>query len=266
MRNPRPEREIASAPLSLPGKPFNPEKPWRINRILSSAGLTSRRKADEWILDGRITVDKKPVKALGTTAFWGQDDIRVDGKKIPSPPPKHYLMLNKPFGYICSLSDPEGRPLVTELIKKIPMRIYPVGRLDFDTLGLLLLTNDGEFTHHLTHPRFHVPKTYKVTVSGSITDPALKRLQQGVTLNDGPAGRARTDLITRNNEKSTLRMTITQGKSRQVRRMLEEVGFPVIHLIRTGFGTLRLGDLKIGHYRYLNPQELLELKKMARVE
>ena len=232
---------------------------------MSSAGLTSRRKADQWIHSGRIMVNGKPVKALGTTAFWGQDDIRVDGQKIPLPPQKHYLMLNKPFGTICSLNDPEGRPLVTDLLKEISVRVYPVGRLDFDTLGLLLLTNDGEFAHRLTHPRFHVPKTYKVTVPGAITDQALKRLQQGVTLNDGPAGRARTDLITRNNEKSLLRMTITQGKSRQVRRMLEEVGFQVIHLIRTGFGTLRLGNLKIGHYRYLDSQELLDLKKMAKM-
>ena len=174
-------------------------------------------------------------------------------------------MLNKPFGYICSLKDPEGRPLVTDLIKEIPIRIYPVGRLDFDTLGLLLLTNDGEFSHRLTHPRFHVPKTYKATVSGAITDQALKQLQRGITLNDGPAGRARTELINRNNEKSILRMTITQGKSRQVRRMLDAVGFKVIHLIRSGFGTLRLGDLKIGHYRYLAPREVLELKKMAKM-
>ncbi len=181
------------------------------------------------------------------------------------PPQKHYLMVNKPFGYICSLNDPEGRPLVTDLIKTITTRVYPVGRLDFDTLGLLLLTNDGEFAHRLTHPRFHVPKTYKVTVQGVITDEAIKRLQQGVTLNDGPAGRAGTDLITRNNETSILRMTITQGKSRQVRRMLEEVGFKVVHLIRTGFGTLRLGELKIGHYRYLDKQELQELKKMAKM-
>ena len=252
-----------SSPLSLPGTPFNPEEPWRLNRILSSAGLTSRRNAEQWILSSRITVNGNAVKALGTKAFWGQDDIRVDGQKIPSPPQKCYLILNKPFGTICSLKDPEGRPLVMDLIKDVAIRVYPVGRLDFDTLGLLLLTNDGEFSHRLTHPRFHVPKTYKATVYGAITDEALKRLQRGVTLNDGPAGRAKTDLITRNDEKSILRMTITQGKSRQVRRMLDEVGFKVIHLIRTGFGTLRLGDLKIGHYRYLDSQEALELKKMA---
>ncbi len=210
-------------------------------------------------------VNGTPVKKAGTTAFWGRDDIRVDGQKIPLPPQKQYLMLNKPFGYICSLNDPEGRPLVTDLVKTIPFRVYPVGRLDFDTLGLLLLTNDGEFAHRLTHPRFHVPKTYKVTVQGTITEDALKRLQRGITLNDGPAGRAKTDLITRNNETSILRMTITQGKSRQVRRMLEEVGFKVVHLIRTGFGTLRLGKLKMGQHRYLDAQEILELKKMARM-
>jgi 23S rRNA pseudouridine2605 synthase len=232
---------------------------------LSSAGLTSRRKADQWILSGRITVNGTSAKALGTTAFWGRDDIRVDGQKIPLPPQRHYLILNKPFGTICSLDDPEGRPLVTDLLKDVTVRVYPVGRLDFDTLGLLLLTNDGEFAHRLTHPRFHVPKTYKVTVQGTITDEALMRLKQGVNLDDGSVCRARADLINRNNEKSILRMTITQGKSRQVRRMLEEVGYKVIHLIRTGFGTLRLEDLKIGHYRYLDPRELQELKKMARM-
>ncbi len=245
--------------------PFDPRKPWRLNRILSSAGLTSRRKADEWILSGRITVNGTPVRELGTTAFWGRDDIRVDGQKIPLPPQKHYLMLNKPFGTICSLNDPEGRPLVTDLLKDIDVRVYPVGRLDFDTLGLLLLTNDGDFAHRLTHPKFHVPKTYKVTVQGSITDEALMRLRQGVNLEDGPVCRAKADLIQRGGEKSVLRMTITQGKSRQVRRMLEAVGFRVIHLIRTGSGTLRLRDLKIGHYRYLDPEEVLELKKMARM-
>ena len=205
------------------------------------------------------------MKELGAAAFWGKDDIRVDGRKIPLPPQKHYLMLNKPFGTICSLDDPEGRPLVTDLLKDISVRVYPVGRLDFDTLGLLLLTNDGEFAHRLTHPRFHVPKTYKVTVAGTIPQEALRRLKQGVPLDEGPVCRAKADLINRGNEKSVLRMTITQGKSRQVRRMLEAVGFKVIHLIRTGFGTLRLEDLKIGHYRYLEPGELLELKKMARM-
>ncbi len=208
-------------------------------------------------------MNKEVVSSLGKTALWGRDDIRVDGKRIPQPPKKHYLMLNKPFGTICSLSDPEGRALVTDLIKGIPVRVYPVGRLDFDTLGLLLLTNDGEFSYRLTHPRFHIPKTYKVTVQGAITQDALNRLQRGVTLDDGPAGRAGIELIDRNDARSILRMTITQGKSRQVRRMLEEVGHDVIHLIRIAFGTLRLGDLKMGQHRYLHAREVLELKKMA---
>lgn len=245
---------------------FDPQQPWRINRILSSAGLTSRRKADQWIVSGRITVNGQIVNKPGQTAFWGKDDIRVDGKKISPPSRKCYLILNKPFGTISSLHDPEGRPLVTDLIKDVDARVYPVGRLDFDTLGLLLLTNDGEFAHRLTHPRFHVPKTYKVTVSGAITAEALKRLQAGITLSDGPAGRAGVTLISRNAPKSVLRVTITQGRSRQVRRMLEQVGFRVIHLIRIAFGTLQLGDLKIGQYRHLNSNEVLELKKMARLE
>ncbi len=187
----------------------------------------------------------------------------MDGKKIPPPPQKHYYMLNKPFGTISSLHDPQGRPLVTDLLKEVDARVYPVGRLDFDTLGLLLLTNDGEFAHRLTHPRFHVPKTYKVTVEGAVTAEALQKLQSGITLNDGPAGRARVELLSRNDQKSVLRMTITQGKSRQVRRMLEEVGFSVIHLIRISFGNLRLGNLKIGEFRSLDADEILKLKKMA---
>lgn len=202
---------------------------------------------------------------MGTTAIWGKDTICVDGRAIPGPAPRHYLMLNKPFGYICSLNDPEGRPVVTDLIRDEPQRCYPVGRLDFDTLGLLILTNDGEFAHHLTHPRFHVPKTYKVTVAGLIDNAALKPIRRGVVLDDGPVRGAQAELVSRGEQKSILRLTITEGRSRQVRRMLDAVGFKVIHLIRTGIGNLQLGDLKVGHYRQLTTPEIQELKKIAGV-
>jgi len=239
--------------------------PQRLNRILSSAGLASRRNADELIRSGRVTVNGEQVKTLGTLAVWGEDRIRVDGQEIPVPSERVYLMLNKPFGYICALKDPGGRSLVTDLVKDLPQRVYPVGRLDFDTLGLLLLTNDGDWAHRLTHPRYHVPRTYKITIAGRITDLALANLGKGVLLEDGPSGPSRTHLIMRNERESVIRMTITRGMSRQVRRMVEAAGFRVIHLMRTAFGSLHLGDLKIGGYRPLTPDEVKATKKLLRM-
>jgi len=235
----------------------------RINQILSAAGLTSRRKADTWILEGRVMVNGRVVRQLGSRAVWGEDRIQVDGRAIPAPPQKIYLMLNKPFGYIASLEDPEGRPVVTQLIKDIKARIYPVGRLDFDSLGLLLMTNDGDWAYRLTHPRYQVPRTYKVTVRGSVSREAVAALKKGVMLEDGPSGPARVSLITTQPQKTLIRMTITQGRSRQVRRMLESVGYEVIHLIRIGYGSIELGTLKVGHYRHLDPSEVDALKRFV---
>jgi len=236
-------------------------KPQRLNHILSAAGLTSRRKADIWISTGRVKVNGRTVRQLGTQAEWGRDQIQVDGREIPAPPQKIYLMLNKPFGYLSSLDDPAGRPLVTDLIKDIPERIYPVGRLDFDSMGLLLMSNDGEWTYRLTHPRYQVPKTYKVTVRGDVSSQDLLALKKGVMLDDGPSGPSSVSFIKRGSDKSLLRMTIKQGRSRQVRRMFDAVEREVIHLIRIGFGNLVLGDLKVGHYRHLETSEVLGLMK-----
>jgi len=233
----------------------------RINWILSAAGLTSRRKADTLILQGRVTVNGRVVRELGTRAIWGEDRIQVDGRDVPSPPEKIYLMLNKPFGYIASLEDPEGRPVVIDLIRDIKARVYPVGRLDFDSLGLLLMTNDGEWAYRLTHPRYRMPRTYKITVRGGVSHEAVNALENGVMLEDGPSGPARVSLITGQPQKTLLRMTITQGRSRQVRRMLEAVGYDVIHLIRIGYGNLELGNLKVGKYRFLEPDEVDGLKR-----
>ena len=234
----------------------------RISRILSSAGLTSRRNADNWIKSGRVIVNGRVVTEPGAQAVWGADRIEVDGREIPKPSARIYLMLNKPFGYICSLKDPQGRPLITDLLD-IPQRVYPVGRLDFDTLGLLLLTNDGEWAHRLTHPRYRVPRTYKVTIAGKITDQALNRLRKGVRLKGGSSGSAKLSPVSLSEKQSVFRMTITQGKSRQVRRMLEAVGHEVIHLIRIGFGMLTLGNLKVGEYRYLETDEIASMKKLV---
>ena len=209
------------------------------------------------MINGRV------VTQVGSKAVWGSDSIRVDGREIPFPDARLYLMLNKPFGYISSLSDPEGRPIVLDLLKDVPQRIYPVGRLDFDSLGLLLLTNDGEWAHRLSHPRFRVARTYKVTVDGVISQQALEALRKGVQLEDGFSGPTKATRVGERGGRSVVRITLRVGKSRIVRRMMETVGYQVVQLLRTGFGVLELGDLKIGKYRHLEPEELRSMKKLV---
>jgi 23S rRNA pseudouridine2605 synthase len=247
-----------------PISPMTPQNPsQRINRILSASGVTSRRKADEMIKAGRVSVNGRVVTEAGAKAVWGVDRILVDGRTVPDPTERVYLMLNKPFGYVSSLSDPDGRPVVAELLQDVGRRVYPVGRLDFDTLGLLLFTDDGEWAFRLAHPRFRVPKTYKVTVAGPISDEALDKLKDGVHLEDGFSGPSKITLLRRDGKASDLRITITTGRKRLLRRMIEASGYTVIHLIRIGFGLLELGNLKIGKYRHLEPSEVEDMKKMV---
>jgi pseudouridine synthase len=215
---------------------------------------------------GRVSVNGQVVSEAGTRAVWGRDMIKVDGEELRKPSARIHVLLNKPFGYVTTLHDPEGRPVVTDLVKGIGERLYPVGRLDFDTLGLLILTNDGDLAHRLAHPRYRVPKTYKADVEGSITDEALDRLREGVELEDGFSGPAKVTPIRRTGGRSVIRMTITRGRSRLVRRMLEAVGHQVIHLLRTGFGMLELGDLKVGQYRLLETEEVEGLRREVGLE
>jgi len=240
--------------------------PIRLNRLLSLAGVTSRRKADQLIKEGRVRVNGKVVRQPWLKVRWGVDKVHVGDRELPTPRAPVYIMLNKPFGYICSLRDPEGRPLVTALLHNVRERVYPVGRLDFDTLGLLLLTNDGNLTHKLTHPRYKVPRTYKVTVAGTMPDAAIEQLRRGVKLQGGPVVRAKVKVLSRDAGQTILRMTISQGITRQIRRMLEASGFMVVHLIRTGYGPLVLGDLKVGEYRYLEREEVELLRKAIEEE
>jgi pseudouridine synthase len=195
--------------------------------------------------------------------MWGRDSIQVNGREIPGPRERIYLLLNKPFGYVCSLKDPQGRPVVTELLHGIGERVYPVGRLDFDSMGLLLFTNDGDWAYRLMHPRFRIPRTYKVTIAGELSQEALLHLRDGVQLEDGRSYRARVARVQRGRDGDVLRVIIAQGKSRQVRRMLAAVGCPVVHLIRTHFGNLSLGDLKVGQYRHLTPEEVQALSRLV---
>jgi 23S rRNA pseudouridine2605 synthase len=232
----------------------------RLNKIISMAGIASRRRADELISSGLVAVNGRAERRLGSKAVWGVDSITVDGQAIPDPPGRVYLMLNKPFGYVSTLRDPEGRPTMRDLISDVKERVYSVGRLDFDSQGLLILTNDGELAHRLMHPRFHIPRTYKVTIEGPLSDTSVQRLKKGITLDDGPTNPAHVRIINREKERTLLRITIFEGRSREIRRMFEAVGNKALKLIRIGYGSLHLGDLKVGKYRHLKDSELKTLR------
>ena len=232
----------------------------RLNKIISMAGIASRRRGDELISSGLVTVNGRVERGLGSKAVWGVDSITVDGQPIPDLPKKIYLMLNKPFGYVTTLRDPEGRPTIRDLIEDVKARVYSVGRLDFNSHGLLILTNDGDLAHRLMHPRFHIPRTYKVTIEGPLSDASVEGLTKGIPLDDGPTTPAHVKVIERGQERTVVRITIFEGRSREIRRMFEAVGNKAIKLIRIGYGSLHLGDLKVGKYRYLKDPEVKALR------
>ncbi len=232
----------------------------RIQKILSTAGIASRRKAEQLILEGRITVNGRPA-SIGMKADIQKDHIKVDGKLIKRTQQSLYLMLNKPRGYITSLSDPEGRPTVRDLIQGIRHRVYPVGRLDFDSEGLLILTNDGELTNAILHPGREVPKTYVVKVKGVLDDTDIEKLRKGIKLEDGltaPAQVRRKGIAEAN---SWIEITIYEGRKRQIRRMIERLNHSVIRLKRIGIDGIELGSLPPGAFRYLSADEIRRLKK-----
>jgi 23S rRNA pseudouridine2605 synthase len=236
----------------------------RLQKILAEAGIASRRKCEEIITAGRVQVNGVVVNTLGAKADPDTDHIQVDGKSI-NQQQKVYIMLNKPKGVITSADDPEGRKIVSDFLKGINERIYPVGRLDYDTEGLLLLTNDGEFAHLLTHPKHHIPRTYLATVKGVPHGSLLDKLRAGVMLDDGmtaPAEVEYADIIESKNE-TVLTITIYEGRNRQVRRMLEFISFPIIKLKRIKFGELFLTGVPRGKYRHLTPKEIKELRDEA---
>lgn len=237
----------------------------RLQKILAGAGIASRRKCEELILKGKVEVNGEVVTTLGTKADPAVDVISVEGKTIGAEK-KLYVVFNKPKGVITSASDPQGRKIVTDYLKSIPERLYPVGRLDYDTEGLLLLTNDGEFAHLLTHPKHHVPKTYVATVKGVPHGSALDKLKNGILLEDGITAPAEVEYqdIDPEGKFSTISITIHEGKNRQVRRMFEAIQHPVTKLKRISFGELFLGNLKRGLYRYLTKEEIEGLFKQAR--
>ena len=237
----------------------------RLQKVLAQAGVASRRKCEELILSGRVTVNDKLVKELGTKVDPSSSVIKVDGKPIRIEK-KVYLMFNKPKGVITSVSDPYGRRVVTDYLKGIKERLFPVGRLDYDTEGLLLLTNDGELANLLTHPRHHIPKTYLATVTGVPHGDDLDKLRNGIELEDGLTAPAEVEYVDVEPDyrESVISVTLYEGRNRQVRRMFDAIHHPVRKLKRVRFGNLELGGLPRGKYRYLTAQEVKELLDLAK--
>jgi len=237
----------------------------RLQKIMAQAGVASRRKCEELILEGKVQVNGETVTELGTKADPAQDVITVSGKPIKNEK-KVYIMLNKPKGVITSASDPEGRKIVSDYLKGIKERVYPIGRLDYDTEGLLLLTNDGEFANLLSHPKYHVPKTYLATVKGVPHGTELDKLRQGVMLEDGMTSPAEVEYkdVDPDDKQSVISITIHEGRNRQVRRMFEAINHPVVRLKRISYGDLLLQNLKRGLYRHLTPNEINQLLQMAK--
>lgn len=230
----------------------------RLQKVLAQAGVASRRAVEKMILEGRVEVN-------GTVAELGmkvgpEDHITVDGKAIRRREGLVYIVLNKPAGYITTARDTHSRQTVMELLKDMPIRVYPVGRLDKDTEGLLLLTNDGELANRLMHPSSHVPKTYLVVVEGVLTQENIRALEQGVELYDGKTLPAKVENVERTSRQTSFLLTIVEGRNRQIRRMCGSLGRKVTYLKRLSIGGLTLGDLALGAYRHLTSVELESLR------
>lgn len=231
----------------------------RLHKYLARCGIASRREAEKMISHGRVQVNGKTVTTLGTTVDPHQDIVKVDGKTIKEPEKPVYIMLNKPKGYVTTASDDRGRPTVLDLVKNVPVRVFPVGRLDMDTEGLLLLTNDGDLAYQLTHPKFEVKKTYHALVKGRPSREALNKLRHGIMLDGKVTAPAKVRVINYHQSDTLLVITIHEGRNRQVRRMLDKIGHPVIHLKRVKFANLALGNLGLGKTRYLTKEEIQKL-------
>ncbi len=232
----------------------------RLQKILAEIGIASRRKAEEMIIEGRVSVNGK-VATIGMKADLNRDHIKLNGKLLIRPEPKVYLIVNKPKGVVTSLSDPEGRPTIKDFLKGVKYRVFPVGRLDYDSEGLLFLTNDGDFTHAVLHPSKKIPKTYLVKVKEVLEDNEIEKLRKGIRLEDGVTAPAKVKRVRKTEHNSWLEITLHEGKKRQIRRMLDKVGHPVLKLKRIRINGIELGNLESGKYRYLMPDEVDKIKK-----
>lgn len=235
----------------------------RLQKILARAGVASRREAEEWIREGRVTVNGAVVRQLGSKADPARDSIKVDGKRVKAGPQLLYFALHKPAGVITTLRDPKNRPDLTPFLARIgeTRRVFPVGRLDFNSSGLLLLTNDGELAQRLTHPRFGVKKLYHVKLSACPTEQELARLRQGIRLEDGMTAPARVRILQKLRKNAWIEIEIHEGRYREVRRIFEALGYFVEKLIRVRVGPVSLAELPPGHVRPLLQSEIRDLKK-----
>jgi pseudouridine synthase len=233
----------------------------RLNKALSAAGLGSRRAVEELMRAGRVSVDGQVVEEMGRRVDLARDRVEVDGSRVVLDQRMRYWMLNKPPGVVSTASDPQGRPTVVDLVPEDP-RVVPVGRLDRETEGLILLTNDGELANLLTHPRYGVEKRYLAEVD-LLPGNAVTRLQQGVELDDGPARAERARVVAGSGRRRMVEVVMLEGRKREVRRLLEAVGAPVRRLVRTAIGPLRLTGLAPGEYRPLRPKEVRDLYRAA---
>lgn len=233
----------------------------RINKYIANSGIASRRKADELIKNGKVKVNGSILGQPGYDVKPG-DKVCIDGKEIESRSDKVYYIMNKPLGVITSVSDDRGRMTVVDIVSAENERIFPVGRLDYNTSGLLFLTNDGEMANRIMHPGRKIPKTYRVRVAGHINKTGLSILRSGVRLKDFTTSAAKIDVITWNRRSMLLEVTIHEGKNRQIRRMFEAIGYPVQELERISVGNIKLGHLKQGEYRKLRKGELEYLKTL----
>ena len=232
----------------------------RLNKFLAKAGIASRRAADRLLTQGRIAVNGKIVTALGSIVDQTADEITFDGKRVTIPREFVYILLNKPVGYLVTCKDNFKRPIVLDLVKKYRQLVRPVGRLDLDSSGLLLLTDDGQLAFRLAHPRYKIDKKYLVKCEGFIPDEQIEKLQNGVELDDGMTWPAEVELISRTKKSSKLYITIHEGRRRQIRRMCQVIGRSVVTLQRVEYGGIKLSSLKAGGYRRLRQDEVETLK------
>jgi pseudouridine synthase len=228
----------------------------RLQKILSQAGVASRRASERLMIDGRVTVNGETIRELGSKADAARDDIRVDGRRIKTSDRRLYLLVNKPKGYVSTRSDPERRRTVIDLLQGVREYVYPVGRLDYDSEGLLILTNDGDLAAKLTHPRHGVSRVYEARLLGVPDERDLERLRKGVVIDGKRTGHADVEAVAPGH----LRITIREGRNREIRKMCEAIGHPVAQLTRVAIGPLRDRRLKPGQWRELTPDEVRRLQ------
>ena len=239
----------------------------RLQKVIAQAGVASRRKAEQLIAQGRVTVNGQPVTTMGTTIDPAVDLVVVEGRRLPRHAPLLYVLLHKPRGYLTTCDDEQGRPTVFDLLKRQPVRLFPVGRLDVNSEGLLLLTNDGRLANHLLHPRYRIPRVYLVKIQGVLTDEEVAQLRQGVLLDDGKTLPARVQVMQQAEKSCWLRLTLYEGRHREIHRMLQRCGgYTIKRLQRVAMGPLTLAGLSSGSYRMLQPFEITRLKQTCRLE